>query len=129
MASMATVQALLVPANPDEAAALVLLEGEWENVLAIVHANTVDPVELDDTTTMWVDGDGVLKGLPVNPRATRLATSYLPGFSRHTLLCGPAVVVGLDEDGTYRDVPEYVLDRFTALTAPPGETGYRLPSS
>ncbi len=47
---------------------------------------------------MFVDAYGKSKGLPANPRATRFADGYLPGYANLNMIRGTAVVIGLDAE-------------------------------
>ena len=51
---------------------------------------------------LFVDAHGPSKGLPANPRATRFADGYLPGFASREVLRGTAVVIGLDPETSAR---------------------------
>lgn len=54
------------------------------------------------------DENGKAKRLPVNRRATLFVDHYVRGFARADTIVGPAIVVGLDEEGWDTDVPEEV---------------------
>jgi hypothetical protein len=60
-----------------------------------------------------VDDEGLLKGLPINPRATGLM-AWLRGSAEVTgivpPLVGPALVFGIDEAGESVDIPPLVAD-------------------
>jgi len=43
--------------------------------------------------------------LPPNPRATRFVTRYVPGFAHADMILGPAVIIGIADDGLEGDVP------------------------
>jgi hypothetical protein len=48
-------------------------------------------------------------GLPPNPRATRFAVKYIPGFAHADMILGPVVIVGISDDGLEGgDVPAEV---------------------
>jgi hypothetical protein len=55
------------------------------------------------------DENGKAKRLPANRRATLFVDHYVPGFARADTIVGPAVVVGLDDEGWHTDVPEDVV--------------------
>lgn len=65
--------------------------------------------------TIYVNEEGLIRQLPLNPRATFLWWFHVPAARQKAMLVGDAVVVGMpDRRGDSTDVPEVVLD----LTAP-----------
>jgi hypothetical protein len=58
----------------------------------------VQAVDLDDDLTIWVNEEGKIEGLPVNPIATRLWEKYIGAGT--DIIVGTAVFTGgTDEDG------------------------------
>ncbi len=67
----------------------------------------VEAVDLDSpATTLFVNDEGKIHGMPVNRRATLLAWLTSRYLRRRDVICGPAVLVGPpDESGCSQSVP------------------------
>lgn len=67
-----------------------------------------------EAATMYVDDEGLLKGLTLNPMASAL--SFLFGNTPH--LVGRAIIVGKSDDEGYdTDLPEYLLTLIQNISA------------
>jgi len=68
---------------------------------------SVEAVDLDSpATTLFVNDEGKIHGMPVNHRATLLAWLTNRYLRRRDVICGPAVLVGPpDEFGCSQSVP------------------------
>lgn len=87
-------------------------------------------------STMLVNEEGLLRGLPFNRRATFLWWFHVPSARSRARLVGDALLVGLpDEDGEATDLPDGALRALLSgelwhleLRDAPGETWNRDPS-
>lgn len=67
-----------------------------------------------DAASMYVDDEGLLKGLTLNPMASAL--SFLFGNTPH--LVGRAIIVGKsDDEGNDTDLPEYLSTLIKNISA------------
>lgn len=65
------------------------------NLLRKTVGGLIEAVALDDTTVMWVNEEGKLKGLPANEKATSLAAGRIfPG----DYIAGQAIITGHNND-------------------------------
>ena len=71
------------------------IDASAEGVETLIDGLT-EAVMCGETLCLFVDAGGQSKGLPVNPRATRFAEGYIPGFARADMIRGTAVVVVVD---------------------------------
>lgn len=73
----------------------LMLRGADEHCVATV----------DESNFMYVDSDGITKGLPPNMRATAL-------YSGGTIVVGPAVLLGVPDETGETSVSVEMLDEF-----------------
>lgn len=102
------VRALVVPV--DGPAVLGWVEPSLDALRAVIGGGWLEGVQASALPGDWhayVDEEGKLKGLPYNPRATRIA--ILGGWPSVDVLMGPAVFLGNGEDGEETDVPEDII--------------------
>lgn len=65
--------------------------------------------------TMYVNEEGLIRGLEYNPRATMLWWYHVPAARQKALLVGDAVIVGWhDDDGETTDIPDSLVAIFTS---------------
>lgn len=63
-------------------------------------------------STLFVNEEGLIRGLPANRRATYLWWFHIPEAAGHSRLAGDAVLVGMpDRNGAATDVPRSVEGR------------------
>lgn len=107
---MATLKALIV--DPDG----TVREAEIENDLAAFQAvvgGYIEPV-YGRVGTVYVNEEGLLRSLPINPFTTLFAERMLGREARYPLV-GTALIVGpADTEGNDTDVRPAVVDYFTS---------------
>ena len=86
---------IVFPADKSGPVTASEIDGSAEGVGTLIDGLT-EAVMLGETVCLFVDAGGPGKGLPVNPRATRFAEGYIPGFARADMIRGTAVVVVVD---------------------------------
>ncbi len=66
--------------------------------------------------TVFIDEDGKAKGLPHNERAESIIRAMLSVYGRSMLpgdyIVGPAIFVGIDDEGNECDLPTSVIQEF-----------------
>lgn len=74
-----------------------------------------DVVDLPDLgASIYVNDEGLVIGLPMNPRATYLWWMCVPNARNNAFLVGDAVLIGAtDEDGNDTNLPEELLHALT----------------
>jgi hypothetical protein len=74
-----------------------------------------DVVDLPDlSATVYVNDEGLIIGLPVNPRATYLWWLCVPAAREMSFLVGDAVIIGMpDDEGNNTDIPQDLLHALT----------------
>ena len=74
-----------------------------------------DSVDLPDlTATVYVNDEGLVIGLPMNPRATYLWWLCVPAARDREFLVGNAVIIGMpDEEGNDTNIPDDLLHALT----------------
>ncbi len=92
------VRAVPIPVDPAEPVVVGTVDASPAGRCAAVGGAQPEALPLDAGTTMFLDGYGKAKRLPRNSRATGLADAMRPGFARHDLVAGRALVVGSDKD-------------------------------
>lgn len=96
------VEGLVFPTDRAEPVAVQRIDGSAEGVEALVDGQTEAVMLGEAGPVMFVDAYGPGKGLPANPRATRFADGYLPGYANANMVRGVAVVIGLDPETSAR---------------------------
>jgi len=86
-----------------------------QDIKGALDGGWLEALRLKDDAVAYIDEEGKLKGLPVNPRTMALAYSLNPNWT--DFLVGPMVIFGtLNEqgqhDGDEHDVPQWVIDHF-----------------
>jgi len=91
-------EGVVFPTDPSAPVAAQRLDGSAEGIETLVDGQT-EAIMLGETgPVLFVDAYGPSKGLPANPRATRFADGYLPGYANGNMIRGTAVVIGLDAE-------------------------------
>ena len=93
---MSTITVVRVPVDTEEP----MRWAEIDDGLAALQAEVgglVECVRLDDRVDMWINEEGKLENLPVNPRATSFL--WAAGGGMFDSIAGPAVLACHDEDG------------------------------
>lgn len=123
---MSSITALIIPAASDNPARLETVEPTHDGFTGLV-----DDVNTD--TVFFADGTGVVKvsanskslaSHEPNPRATQVLERFLPGFAKRDRLEGPAVFVGLDDEGDFAAVADEVVSfasNLFTVTSPEGD--------
>jgi hypothetical protein len=98
-------QALIV--NSDLTTQVIDIEGDELGQLQRAVEGLIQPVELTDIITMWVNEEGLLQGgLSLN----QLASAFMQEIGSETPIMGNAVFTGgTDEDGNTLGMAEDVL--------------------
>jgi hypothetical protein len=103
--------ALVVPADMDAEAYTVSLAPTHDTFVGLVE-------DVNTDTVFFADGAGAVKvsansksltSHEPNPRATQVLERFLPGFAKRDRVEGPAVFVGIDDEGDFGAVPDAVL--------------------
>ena len=107
------VRALRIPADQDDP--ITALEVHDLADYQAVVGGWIEPVDISALgVTVFVNEEGLLRHLPINPRATFLWWYFVPEARQKAMLVGPALVVGLpDAKGDSTDVPDTVVDLLT----------------
>jgi hypothetical protein len=70
----------------------------------------IEAAPTDGSVTVYVNEEGKVTGLPVNPEATRLYYKLAPFMEGHDILVGTVVILGpVDDEGEETEVPASVL--------------------
>jgi len=96
------VQGVVFPADRAEPVAVTGIDGSAAGVETLIDGQTEAVMLGEAGPVMFVDAYGQSKGLPANPRATRFADGYRPGFANADMIRGTAVVIGLDPETSAR---------------------------
>lgn len=97
---MKTIKLLLIPADPNRPVVAQDVQPKLEKLRETIGGGWLEAITRDDWH-MYVDEEGLLKELPQNQRASKLA--------RRTLV-GDAIVLGHTAQGDEANVPKKVLD-------------------
>jgi len=99
-------QAILI--RPDEAPMSIEVEGleDLQELVGGYIELVRGPIPGANT---FVNENGKMMALPLNREATALHASYLMGGDA---ICGPAVIVGINEDGETVDAPAEAYEHF-----------------
>ncbi|MGY1684436.1 DUF3846 domain-containing protein [Geodermatophilus sp. SYSU D00867] len=104
------IRVVLFPVNPAEPVTVMTVDDSDLGMHRALGNAWPDHVFLREVAAaLLCDQDGKSKRLPPNRRATRFVDRYVPGFARADTIVGPAMVVGLDHDGSRTDVPDEVV--------------------
>lgn len=97
---------LVVVINTDGTAVKQEIDGSLASMQAIV-GGLIQPIDLVEDCTIWVNEEGLLLGLPYNYIATDLTNQWYQGLS----LVGTAFLTGgTDEDGNTLPLREDYAD-------------------
>lgn len=97
-----------VPATDDRLRYLQKAVGGWIEAVSIEDVLT-DSGRVHVPATVWVNEEGKLDGLPVNPRATDLCALTIGGWFAD-VICGDAVVLGPpDARGDETTCPDLIV--------------------
>lgn len=98
--------------RPGEAPVIRNLKG-WSGIKAELGGGYLELVPVGRNFTLYVDEDGIARGLPLNPLATRLARGMLAAAGRQLLqgdyIKGVAVFCGSRANGAECDLPAKVI--------------------
>lgn len=104
---MATLKAVIV--EPDGTRRVTDIENDLASFQAVV-SGYIEPVS-GRVATVYVNEEGLIRNLPLNPAATLFAQRFL-GAS--VVLHGTALIVGPpDDEGVDTDVRQSVVDYYT----------------
>lgn len=68
-------------------------------------------------TSFWVNDEGKLIGLPINPVATAVLWKLNPAFANYDVLCGPVLISGgSDDEGETLSVNSEALETLAAMS-------------
>lgn len=90
---MTTISAILIPVEGDVEA----MEYDRKDGLKTLQdavGGWIEAVEADSQTTLWINEEGKLEGLPINKRATLLWWTLMPAARGYDVLVGDVVVTG-----------------------------------
>lgn len=105
------IQGLIFPTDRAEPVAVTGIDGSAEGVETLIDGLTEAVMLGEAGPVLFVDAYGPSEGLPANPRATRFADGYLPGYANVNMIRGVAVVIGLEpETGARADVSAADID-------------------
>lgn len=97
---------LVVVINTDGTVVKQEIDGSLASMQAIV-GGLIQPLDLTEDSTIWVNEEGLLLDLPYNHVATELLRQWYQGLS----LCGTAFLTGgTDEDGNTLSIREDYAD-------------------
>jgi len=108
--------------RPGERAVLQEVDG-WNGIKAALGGGYLEAVPVGEDFTLYVDEDGIAKGLPYNEEATRVTETMLAAMKRRFAVTGDyikgvAVFVGIrhdpEEGGVECDIPERVIAEYFA---------------
>jgi len=107
------VRALRIPADQDEPISPLDVH-QLEDYRAAV-GGWIEPVDIPELgITIYVHEEGLVLGLPFNPRASFLWWYFVPEARQKAMLVGPALIVGLpDANDDSTDVPAGVASLLT----------------
>lgn len=107
------VRALRIPADQDEPITALEVH-QLEDYQAAV-GGWIEPVDIPELgITIYVHEEGLVLGLPLNPRATFLWWYFVPEARQKAMLVGPALIVGLpDRSGDSMSIPNDVARLLT----------------
>lgn len=99
--------------TPTQLPKVVEIDGTYESLRDLI-GGYLEALPFTDGTSVYIDEEGKLKGLPPNLIATSLMRSIGPGLWPDDSICGTMVIVGnLNEIGEYdgeeHDVPNEVV--------------------
>lgn len=106
-------RALRIPTEADDPITTLEVR-QLEDYQAAV-GGWIEPVDIAELgVTIYVHEEGLVLGLPFNPRATFLWWYFVPEARQKAMLVGPALIVGLpDRSGESTDIPSDAADRLT----------------
>jgi hypothetical protein len=104
-----TITVVVMPADETAPIELRQIDRGYRAGQEIV-AGLIQPVDMPNAeATVWVNEEGLLLGLPINRRATKLLWANQLEHIDFTLLVGDAYVTGLpDEEGDTTSIPALV---------------------
>lgn len=117
---MSTIQAIII--NPDSNAKLVELDQDDYRALEDAVGGFFERVSsATGDTSLWVNEEGKMLGLPINPPATTLWYHLNPVFRQQDFqdfLCGTVVVTGgADDQGRTLSVGPEAIDAMSNLSS------------
>lgn len=109
------VRAVIIPADPAQPVTVEVIDASVAGLCDSVGGQP-EPVLLGDTSALLFCNEyGKGMRLAPNGRATRFVNQYVRGFARNDMIVGPAVIVGVADDGGRADVPETVAETARTL--------------
>ena len=67
-----------------------------------------------DGTSMFINEEGKLNGLPLNPVATAMVEKFIPGFIKQDVIVGTAVILGANNEHS-ASCPQHIIDTVESL--------------
>lgn len=83
----------LDPAHPEHAFWRLAPMADYEDLQRLV-GGAVQMLSLSRSTDLYLDEEGKVRGLPVNPAANKVVFLANPGLHHEDFICGPAALVG-----------------------------------
>lgn len=104
---------LVVPADTEQPLELRQFDDFTEYQRAV--DGTFDVIELTNPeSSLYLNDEGKLKGLPANFRATLLLWAHNSAFRHRDFTCGDVVLLGgVDDEGDTLDVPDQLVELLT----------------
>lgn len=104
---------VIIPANSDPYVEELLEDTVEYETLSDGVGGMIEHVALDHSLDLWVNEEGKLLSLPINPIATMLWSKY---FGNTDIIMGDALITGgTDEEGNTLGLSEEDADSFMAM--------------
>ncbi|OHV40375.1 MULTISPECIES: DUF3846 domain-containing protein [Pseudofrankia] len=104
------IEVVVIPADPATPARVESLDADSPVGFQRLVGGNFELVYVDDEVFLFVNDEGLINGLPMNPRVLLLAASLDPDFTE-AVLCGDAVVVGpASRTGSTTSAPVWLRD-------------------
>lgn len=99
--------------SPTQLPTVVDIDGTYESLRDLI-GGYLEALPFTEGSSVYIDEEGKLKGLPPNLIATSLMRSIGPGLWPDDSICGTMVIVGNNDvngeyDGEEHDVPDAVI--------------------
>lgn len=97
-------KAILIPVSGD----IQEVEPEGYEELTNIIGGMLEGLRVADDLFAYIDEEGKLKGLPINPRATALCTVNQTGLAHNDCIVGPMLLFGpCDNAGRDTDISQF----------------------
>lgn len=110
---MATISGIFYPAgnkeSPESTPRPIQVEADWEALRDLTGGNLIQEIRVGQGIVAICAEDAYALRLPVNSHAS-IAVNMLTALSgpRYDALAGNVVLIGIDEEGEYTDLPDDV---------------------